>query len=136
MLISGNGTRRSYLPAVGLLAVGAIVWFGLNQSAPYGPLVLGWIAPPTALAVSALAVHRTASMAGLPAGARRFWNGIAIVCVVRAFRPYRINEPTVAQCFYLVRAELAVILAVLLTKINSIFPTRWIIADASTPCRN
>jgi len=83
-LISGNGTRRSYLPAVGLLAVGAIVWFGLNQSAPYGPLVLGWIAPPTALAVSALAVHRTASMAGLPAGARRFWNGIAIVCVSSA----------------------------------------------------
>jgi len=84
LLISGNGTRRSYLPAVGLLAVGAIVWFGLNQSAPYGPLVLGWIAPPTALAVSALAVHRTASMAGLPAGARRFWNGIAIVCVSSA----------------------------------------------------
>jgi diguanylate cyclase (GGDEF)-like protein len=79
LLISGNGTQRSYLPAVGLLAVGAIVWFGLNQGGPYGPLVLGWIAPPAALALTALAVRRTASTAGLPAGARQFWNGIGIV---------------------------------------------------------
>ena len=83
-MITGNGMRRSYLAAVRLLAVGAGVWFGLNQSGPYGPLVLGWIAPPVALALAALAVHRTASTAGLPAGARRFWNGIGIVCASSA----------------------------------------------------
>src|SRR5215468_10577211 len=77
-------TRRSYLPAVSLLAIGAVVWFGLNQSGPFGPLVLGWIAPPAALALAALAVHRTAAVAGLPARVRRFWNGIAIVNVTSA----------------------------------------------------
>ena len=48
LLITGNGTQRSYLSVVGLLTVGATLWFGLNQSGPYGPLVLGWITPPAA----------------------------------------------------------------------------------------
>jgi diguanylate cyclase (GGDEF)-like protein len=79
-----NGTRRSYLPAVCVLAIGAAIWFWLNQNGPYGPLVLGWIAPPAALALTALAVHRTASTAGLPTGARRFWNGISVVSATSA----------------------------------------------------
>lgn len=40
---------------------------------------------------------------------------IALLCVVRAFRPYRNHPPTWAQQFYLVRAQMAVVLAVFVT---------------------
>src|ERR1700690_649665 len=40
---------------------------------------------------------------------------IAFLSLVRAFRPYRKQPPTKAQCVYLVRSQEAVVLAVLLT---------------------
>jgi hypothetical protein len=40
---------------------------------------------------------------------------IALLSLVRAFRPYRKQPPTKAQCVYLVRSQEAVVLAVLLT---------------------
>ncbi len=40
---------------------------------------------------------------------------IALVSLVRAFRPYHERLPSAAQCVYLVRAQAAVVLAVLIT---------------------
>ncbi len=40
---------------------------------------------------------------------------VALLSLVRAFRPYRKQPPTKAQCVYLVRSQEAVVLAVLLT---------------------
>ena len=40
---------------------------------------------------------------------------VALLSLVRAFRPYRKQPPTTAQCVYLVRSQEAVVLAVFLT---------------------
>jgi len=54
-------------------ALVATVWFALNQHAPRGPLVLGWVSPPVSLALGALAMHTTAGTPGLAPAAASGW---------------------------------------------------------------
>lgn len=61
---------------------------------------------------------------------------IAVLSLVRAFRPYRKNPPTLAQRLYLVRSQEAVVLAVFLTLLADAVamvrhPSRWIAAASS-----
>src|SRR5438876_1175907 len=42
---------------------------------------------------------------------------IALLSLVRAFRPYRTHAPSSAQRLYLVRAQMAVVLSILLTRV-------------------
>src|SRR5947207_3911826 len=87
-MTTGGWVRRSgavpVLPAVVVLAVAAAGWFVLNRGGPHGPLVLGWVSPPVAIALAALALRRTASGPDLPAGARRFWNQISFTAALSA----------------------------------------------------
>ena len=58
---------------------------------------------------------------------------IALLSLVRAFRPYRKQSPTMAQCVYLVRSQEAVVLAVFLTLLADAVamvrhPSRWVAA--------
>jgi diguanylate cyclase (GGDEF)-like protein len=82
-MATGTDAKRAsataFLPGVIGLAVLATVWFAINQNGPHGPLVLGWISPPVALALAARAMCRTAAIPGLPAAARRFWHQISLV---------------------------------------------------------
>lgn len=55
---------------------------------------------------------------------------IALLCVVRAFRSYRNHSPSWAQWFYLIRAQMAVVLAVLITLTTDVtamvrHPSAW-----------
>ena len=63
LMTTGGWVRRSgavpVLPAVVVLAVAAAGWFVLNRGGPHGPLVLGWVSPPVAIALAALALRRT-----------------------------------------------------------------------------
>ncbi|HEV7898331.1 MAG TPA: EAL domain-containing protein [Planosporangium sp.] len=67
------------LPAVVVFAAVATCWFALNQRGPYGPLALGWLAPPATLSLAAMASRRAAVSPGLPGAARRFWNRMVVV---------------------------------------------------------
>jgi diguanylate cyclase len=90
-----RASAASLLPAAVVLAVGAAVWFALNQRVPRGPVVLGWVAAPAALALGAAAMRRAAAVAGLPEAARRFWGQIARVAAIS-------GAGTVIQAIYAV----------------------------------
>jgi diguanylate cyclase (GGDEF)-like protein len=88
-MATGSEAKRAsasvFLPGVIAFAVAATVWFAINQRGPHGPLILGWISPPAALALAASAMCRTAAAPGLPVPARRFWHQISLVttaCVI------------------------------------------------------
>jgi diguanylate cyclase (GGDEF)-like protein len=66
------------LPAAALL-MAAAAWFAVNLQGQTGPLVLGWLAPPLALAVASLALRRTAALPTLAAPARRFWRRTGLI---------------------------------------------------------
>jgi hypothetical protein len=60
---------------------------------------------------------------------------VAVLSLVRAFRPYSKDSPTKAQCVYLVRSQEAVVLAVLLTLITdgvamARHPSLWTAAES------
>jgi diguanylate cyclase (GGDEF)-like protein len=86
LITTGGWVRRAgavpVLPAVVVLAGAAAVWFVLNRSGPHGPLLLGWVSPPVTLGLAAMALRRTATLDGLPDGARRFWSRISLTAAV------------------------------------------------------
>jgi diguanylate cyclase (GGDEF)-like protein len=86
--MTGIQTRRAtaaaLLPVQIVLAVAAACWFALNLDGTYGPLLLGWLPPPLALALAAVALRRTAAVAGISAAARRFWGQVAFVSALSA----------------------------------------------------
>ena len=79
-----RATPASLLPIASALAVAAGAWFASNQDGLFGPLVLGWVAPPASLAVGAYALRRTAAAAGMPPAAARFWRQISLVANLSA----------------------------------------------------
>src|SRR5262249_22632592 len=62
--------------------VGAVAWFAGGGRGARGLRLLGGIAGPTGLLPTAGGLRYVARPAGLPADARRFWNGIATVALL------------------------------------------------------
>jgi len=87
MTTGREGSRASgavFLPAALALATAATAWFAASQSHPFGPLVLGWIAPPLSLLIGGAALRRAADAPGMPRPAREFWRRISRVADVAA----------------------------------------------------
>jgi diguanylate cyclase (GGDEF)-like protein len=109
-----SGKPSFVLPGTVLLACTAAIWFVLNRQGRHGPLLLGWISPPLALGLAAYALRQTATMPGLAAAGRRFWNQTALVagtvgigmvvqagCFLAGIGPMQATMPLAAAPFYL-----------------------------------
>ena len=80
-----NGT--SVLPVLATAAFGT-AWFAFTalrqQHGLPGSLLVMWLLPPLALALCLGVLRRTATTAGLPPAARRFWNHIVLTVALAA----------------------------------------------------
>jgi len=140
MTMTGETRReptRLVLYVVIVLTAGAAAWFAANLHGPLGPQVLGRVPGTVALTLAAVSLRRAAVAPGLPAGARRFWNQIALVAalcavgaVIRGYNMLRApgderGLPAVTAVIYLV-AMLGAVWALLRIPIGPRTTSDWI----------
>jgi diguanylate cyclase (GGDEF)-like protein len=82
MTTAGEARRESSrlpLYLVLLLIAAAVAWFAANLQTSYGPAVLGRLPGTLAVSLAVVSLRQVATIPGLPAAARRFWNQLTLV---------------------------------------------------------